>query len=207
MGGLEGMLLFVTSRIAEFAGIIITIFLLFKGYKARYVYLVGIIVLLSIVISLFSLYFKEYFLQLAIGDIVLTLLLLLGISFYVVRNPEKTRDFTPPDDARCLYCNAYITREESLCLLRINNRTFYFDSFDHLVKLMRESDYFLERGDLPRGKVHEIFVKTADTGNWKAFEKVVPSMNGDELVALEKGSSKEDLKELLESFKNRVSGN
>ncbi len=201
------MLLFVTSRIAEFAGIIITIFLLFRGYKAKYAYIVGVIVLLSIVTSLFSLYFKEYFLQLAIGDILVTLVLLIGVTIYVVRNPEKTRDFTPPDDARCLYCNAYITREEGLCLMKINNRTYYFDSFDHLVKLMKESDYFLEKGDLPRGKIHEIFVKTNDTGNWKRFENVIPERNGDELVALERGKRRSDLKELLEDFKNRVSTN
>lgn len=207
MGGLEGMLLFVTSRIAEFAGIIITIFLLFKGYKAKYAYIVGVIVLLSIIISLSSLYFKEYFLQLAIGDIVLTLLLLIGVTVYVVKNPEKTRDFTPPDDARCLYCNAYITNEEGLCMMRIDNRTFYFDSFDHLIKLMKESDFFLEKGELTRGKVHEVFVKTKDTGRWKRFEDVVPEKNGDEFVALEKGNSKNNLEELFEDFKNRVSRN
>ncbi len=91
--------------------------------------------------------------------------------------------------------------------MKINNRTYYFDSFDHLVKLMKESDYFLEKGDLPRGKIHEIFVKTNDTGNWKRFENVIPERNGDELVALERGKRRSDLKELLEDFKNRVSTN
>ena len=198
------MLLFVTSRIAEFAGIIITIFLLFKGYKAKYAYIVGIIVLLSIVTSLFSLYLKEYFLQIAIGDILTTLLLLIGITIYVVKNPEKTMDFTPPDDARCLYCNAFIAREDNLCVLRIGNRTFFFDSFDHLVKLMRESGYFLESGRLPKGEVSEVFVRTSDTGQWKRFEDVSVSTNGDELVALEKGGGKGKLKELLKDFKNSL---
>ncbi|MDQ7082856.1 MAG: hypothetical protein Q9N34_07860 [Aquificota bacterium] len=54
MDGLEGMVLVVTSRVVEFIGIIMTFYLFFKGYRAKYVFIVGGIVLISITSSLVS---------------------------------------------------------------------------------------------------------------------------------------------------------
>jgi hypothetical protein len=163
---------------------------MFKGYKAKYVYLVGGIVLLSITVSLFSLLVREYFLLFALGDILITLALLGGILIYVVRNPEKTKDLTPPEDARCLYCNAYITREEGLCYLKVDSKGIYFDSLDHLKKFMKEVDFFLERKEIPRGRVVEAYAQTSDEGRWKKIENI----------------EDEELKELFNFFKDRLSG-
>ncbi len=204
MSGMEGMLLFITSRIAEFVGIILTIFLLFRGYRAKYVYLIGGIIIMSIILSLLSLVFKEYFLPIAIGDIVITLLLLGAILLYVVKNPEKTRDFTPPEDARCFYCNALIQKEDNLCLIRIGGATLYFDSFEHFLKFLREYDYFMREKGLPRGRVEDMFVKTYDTGEWRKVERVSVGKRGEELVALSDGGSSGELEKLIENFRKAV---
>ncbi len=203
MSGMEGMLLFVTSRIAEFVGIVLTIFLFFKGYKAKYVYLVGVVIVISIILSLLSLVFKKYFLPIALGDILLTFLLLAGILLYVVRNPEKTRDFTPPEDARCFYCNALIQREEGLCLMKIGNSTIYFDSLEHFIKFLQEPEYFLKERNLPRGKVREVFIRNQETGEWKSVDKPVLDREGNPL----RNSENEEyvrVAELLSSFKKVV---
>lgn len=204
MGGIEGMFLFVTSRIAEFAGIIMTIFLMFKGYKAKYVYLIGAIVLISITLSLFSLLYREYFLILATGDILLTLTLLLAILVYVIKNPEKTKDFTPPEDARCPYCNAYITSEKEISIMTIANRTLYFDSADHLVRFLREADFFIEKGDLPEGEVGEVFFKIPEKGEWRSAQRVRIEVNGDRYIATASDEPDPLLKKLLDGLKNRL---
>jgi hypothetical protein len=204
------MVLVVTSRIVEFLGIIMTFYLFFKGYKAKYVFVVGGIVLLSITSSLVSLFVRDYFYHIALGDLAVTCLLLFGVLLYVVRNPEKTRDFTPPEDARCPFCNALIVREEGLCTMRVGNHVLFFDSCDHLVRFLKEAEFLLAKGKVPKGKVSDVFLKTADTGVWRTPDKVKVVEREGTYTAYEnppgEGESL-DLKGLLADFKNKVGGN
>jgi len=207
MSDLEGIVLIATSRILEFIGIITTIFLMFRGYKIRYVFMVGGIVLFSIVISLTGLLYREYVHYIALADILITSSVLGGIVFHVVRNPEETRDFTPPDNIRCPVCRVFIIKEDELCTMRIGHHTYYFDSFDHLVKMMKEIDFFLERNSIPRGDVHDVFVKTKDTGRWKKIEDVHALEENGVLSAFEnppEGKAGINLKELLKTFKDKL---
>ncbi len=207
MADLEGIVLIATSRILEFIGIITTIFLMFKGYRTRYVFMVGGIVLFSILFSLTGLVYREYVHYIALADILITSLVLGGIVLYVMRHPERTRDFTPPDSVRCPVCRVFIVGEDELCTMRIGHHVYYFDSFDHLVKMMREVDFFLERNSLPRGEVSDVFVRTKDTGRWRRIEEVHAVEEKGVLHALEKppvGGGELDLKELLETFKDRL---
>ncbi len=205
MSDLEGIVLIATSRILEFFGIITTIFLMFKGYRTRYVFMVGGIVLFSVVVSLTGLLYREYIHYIALADIVITSLVLGGIVLYVMRHPERTKDFTPPDSVRCPVCRVFIINEDELCTMRIGHHTYYFDSFDHLVKLMKEIDFFLERNSLPRGEVRDIFVKTRDTGRWRKLEDVHVVEENGTLHALEKPAGGEiNLEELLKAFKDKL---
>ena len=210
MGGLEGMLLVVTSRVVEFIGIIATFYLFFKGYKARYVYIVGGIVLLSITLSLSGVFLRDYFFQIAIGDLIITCLLIFGVLLYVVSNPEKTKDFTPPEDARCPLCNALIVKEDNLCTMKIGNYTLYFDSCDHLIKFLKEVEFFLSNGRVPRGRVSEVFLKAKDTGSWRKPSRIQVVEENGTYVAYENPPEDVkvlDLKDLLADFKNKVSRN
>jgi len=205
----ETTVLLVLSRLVEFLGIITTIFLMFKGYKLRYVYIVGGVVVLSLVLSLLGLMVKDYLEYIALGDLILTASVLGGVVFYVSRNPEKTKDFTPPERCRCPFCNVQIIKEEELCTMKIGGYTYYFDSCDHLVKLMKEIDFFLTKNDLPRGEVKEIYVKTKDTNRWKRIENAYVVEEEGVYRAYERpGEGKKvlDLKELLENFQNKLRG-
>ncbi len=210
MGGLEGMLLVVTSRIVEFLGIVLTFYLFFKGYKAKYVFMVGGVVLLSISSSLVGIFIRDYFYHIAIGDLLITCLILLGILIYVVRNPEKTKDFTPPEDARCPFCNALIVKEEDLCTMKIGNHTLFFDSCDHMVRFIKEADFLLNSGKVPKGEVSEVFLRTTDTGVWRSASKVHVVEREGTFRAYEKppeGAEPLDLEGLLADFKDKVRGN
>ncbi len=207
MGGLEGMVLVVTSRVVEFIGIIMTFYLFFKGYKAKYVFIVGGIVLVSITSSLVSVFFRDYFYQIAIGDLVITCLLLLGVLIYVIRNPEKTKDFTPPEEARCPFCNALIVSEEGLCTMKVGNHTLYFDSCDHLIRFLKEVDFLMEAGKVPKGEVSDVFLKTADTGSWRSASRVQVVEREGSYVAYERppeGGKVLDLEGLLADFQNKL---
>lgn len=207
MGGLEGMLLVVTSRAVEFIGIVMTFYLFFKGYKAKYVYLVGAVVLLSITSSLTSVFFREYFFEIAIGDLLITCLLLFGILAYVVKNPERTRDFTPPEEARCPFCNALIVKEEELCTMKVGSRTLYFDSCDHFVRFLKEVDFLEKRGSVPKGKVSEVFLRARDTGNWKSISNITVVEEEGVYTAYERppeGAKVLNLEGILADFKDKV---
>ncbi len=209
MGGFEGMVLIIVSRVLEFIGIIITFFLMFRGYKVKYVAIVGGIVLFSITVSLIGLLFREYLYIIALLDMIFTAIVLFGVVLYVIKHPEKTKDFIPPENARCPFCKVYITREDELCTMKVGSYTYFFDSCDHLIKFMKEADFFIERKELPFGDVRDVFVKTKDTKEWKKIEDVeVVENNGtyEAYVKAPEGKSRINLKEILESFKNKVSG-
>ncbi len=205
----ETTILIILSRVVEFLGIITTIFLMFKGYKLKYVYIVGGVVVLSLITSLSGLLVREYFEYIALADLILTATVLGGVVLYVSKNPEKAKDFTPPENCRCPVCDVYIIKEDELCTMKIGNYTYFFDSCDHLVKLMKEIDFFLERKDLPRGEVKDIYVKTKDTGRWKKLENASIVEEEGIYRAYEKppeGSKVVSLKETLEHFKNIIGG-
>lgn len=205
----ETVVLIILSRVVEFMGIIATFFLMFRGYKLRYVYIVGGTVVLSLTLSLSGLLARDYFEYIVLGDLLFTASVIGGVVLYVSRNPEKTKDFTPPENSRCPLCKVQIIKDDELCTMKIGSYTYYFDSCDHLIKLMKEVDFFLSRNDLPRGEVREIFVKTKDTGNWKSIEKAYIVEEEGVYRAYEnpqEGKSVVDLKELLENFKNKVGG-
>ncbi|GEM_PF-2373016 len=210
MADLEVIVLIATSRILEFIGIVVTIFLMFRGYKARYILIVGGIVLFSILISLTGLFYREYIHFIALADVIITSIVLGGVILYVSKNPEKARDFTPPDSVRCPVCKVLIVKEEEICTMRIGHHTYYFDSFDHMVKMMKEIDFFIERNSIPKGKVRDVFVKTKDTGRWIRIEKVKVLEKEGVYYAYEKlpeGEEHKDLKELFNRFKNKLRGN
>ncbi len=203
----ETTILIVLSRVVEFLGIITTIFLMFRGYKLKYVYIVGGVVVLSLLISLSGLLARDYFEYIALGDLLLTASVLGGVILYVSMNPEKTKDFTPPERCRCPVCNVQIIKEDELCTMKIGGYTYYFDSCDHLVKLIKEIDFFLTKNNLPSGEVKEIYVKAKDTGNWKKIENVHIVEEEGVYRAYERpqeGKEVLDLKELLENFKNKI---
>ncbi len=202
----ETTILIVLSRVVEFLGIITTIFLMFKGYKLRYVFLVGGVVVLSLVVSVLGLFAKEYLEYIALTDLLLTASVLGGVAFYVSRHPERTKDFTPPENCRCPVCNVLIVNEDELCTMKIGNYTYYFDTCDHMIKLLKEADFFLEKKDLPGGEVKDIYVKAKDTGRWRKIENVKVVEEGGTYRAYEKADGKEvlDLEKLLESFKDKL---
>ncbi|RLJ70612.1 hypothetical protein BCF55_0889 [Hydrogenivirga caldilitoris] len=204
----ETTILIVLSRVVEFLGIITTIFLMFRGYKLKYVYLVGGVVVLSLISSTAGLLAREYFEYIALADLLLTAGVLGGVVLYVSKNPEKARDFTPPEKCRCPVCKAIIIKEDELCTMKIGSYTYYFDSCDHLIKLMKEIDFFLERESLPFGEVKELYVKAKDTKRWKKLEDVNVVEEGGVFYAYEKvpkGKEAIALKELFNNFKEKLS--
>lgn len=203
----ETTILIVLSRVIEFLGITAVMFLMFKGYKLKYVYIVGGVVLLSISVSLLGLFAREYFEYMALGDLLLTSAILGGLVYYVSRYPEKTKDFTPPDTCRCPVCGVQIIREDELCTMKIGNFTYYFDTCDHFVKLLQEVDFFLGRNALPRGKVKEVYVRAKDTGNWRRADRVYVVEEDGVYVAYEKlpkGKEPLDLEKLLSTFEDKL---
>ncbi len=203
----ESTVLIVLSRVVEFMGIVTTIFLMFKGYKLKYVYLVGGVVVLSLVSSLLGLLARDYFEYIALADLLLTASVLGGVVLYVSRNPEKTKDFTPPDSCRCPVCKVQIIKEEELCTMRIGGYTYYFDTCDHLIKLIQKVDFFLSRNELPRGEVRDIYVKARDTGRWRSIEKVHIVEEDGVYRAYEKpkdGGRVLNLKEIFDEFKEKL---
>jgi hypothetical protein len=201
----ETTILIVLSRVVEFLGIITTIFLMFKGYKLKYVYMVGGVVVLSLIFSLTGLLVREYFEYIALADLLMTAGVLGGVILYVAKNPEKAKDFTPPEKCRCPVCNVFIVKEDELCTMKIGNYTYYFDSCDHMVKLMKEVDFFLERNNLPQGDVGEIYVKTKDTGRWKKLENAYIVEEEGVFYAYENPKENAlELKDILERFKDRI---
>ncbi|WP_457600678.1 hypothetical protein [Hydrogenivirga sp.] len=203
----ETTILIVLSRVVEFLGIVTTIFLMFRGYKLKYVYMVGGIVVLSLISSVAGLLAREYFEYIAIADLLLTAVVLGGVILYVSLNPEKAKDFTPPEKCRCPVCNVLILNEDELCTMKIGNYTYYFDSCDHMVKLMKEIDFFLERNNLPSGNVRDIYVRTKDTKRWKRLENVSVVEEEGVYRAYERppeGKETLNLKEVLDKFKDRI---
>ena len=160
------------TRILELIGIVITIFLIFKGYKLRYAIYVGIVVIVSLIISFLGLINRQYFIQITLADIAFTTLALAGIVYYVIKNPEKTRDFTPSGEVRCPVCNVLILKEDELCTVKIGDYTYFLDSCDHLVKLFENAEFLLKRKSIYKGEIKEAFVKTVDTKRWKKLDDV-----------------------------------
>ncbi len=205
----ETTILIVLSRVVEFFGIITTIFLMFKGYKLRYVYMVGGVVALSLVVSVTGLLARDYFEYIALADLLVTAGVLGGVILYVSRNPEKAKDFTPPEKCRCPVCNVLIVKEDELCTMKIGNYTYFFDSCDHMVKLMKEIDFFKENKSIPRGEVKELYVKAKDTGRWRKLENVRVVEEEGVYRAYEhppEGRETLNLKELLDEFKDSLRG-
>ena len=196
---------FIATRFLELIGIILSIVLIFRGYKLRYVIVTAGILILSILITVLALAFREYFFEIALANLGITALLLMGLFFYVFKNPEKTRDFSPNYRVRCPFCGVIISRDDELCTLKIGDYSYYFESCDHLVKLLKEPEYFLERGVIYGGEVKEAFVKTCDTGKWKNLEKVKVVRKGNEYKAYEhppEGAKLVNLKEILDKAKD-----
>ncbi|WP_461830246.1 hypothetical protein [Aquifex sp.] len=201
----ELAIVFIATRFLELVGIILSIILIFKGYKLRYVLATAGIVILSILITVLALAFREYFLQIAIADFVITAILLTALFVYVFKNPEKTRDFSPNYKVRCPFCGVLILKEDELCTLKIGDYNYYFESCDHLVKLLKDIDYFLEKGSIYSGELKEAFVKTCDTGRWKKLENAKIVQEGREYKAYEnppEGSKIVNLKEILDKAKD-----
>ncbi len=194
------MLLILTSRLVEFAGILLIIVFVFNKIKTRYIFINAAIVVGSILISLLGFFFKDYFYYIAVGDFVITLLLLLGLTLYVFLNPEKTKEFVPPEDARCPVCNVLITNEDQICTLRVGNYTYFFDSCDHLIKLFKDLEFFIDKGSVLKGRFKDIYVKTKDTDRWKKLENAKIVLEGDTYYAYEKppeGKEPLNIKELM----------
>jgi len=205
----ETTILIVLSRVVEFLGIITTIFLMFKGYKLRYVYMVGGVVALSLIVSVMGLLVREYFEYIALADLLMTAGVLGGVIFYVSRNPEKAKDFTPPEKCRCPVCNVLIVKEDELCTMKIGNYIYYFDSCDHMIKLIKEIDFFAENRSIPRGEVRDLYVRAKDTGRWKKLENVKVVEEEGVYRAYEsppEGKEALELKEFLDKFKDRLRG-
>ena len=205
----ETTILIVLSRVLEFLGIITTFFLMFRGYKIKYVLMVGGVVVFSIAVSVSGLLIRDYFLYLVILDLIVTLAVLASVILYVLKNPEKARDFTPPEDARCPFCNVKITSEEEICTMRVGSFTLFFDNCHHLVKAMEEVDFLLENKKIPTGEVKEVFIKAKDTGRWLGVEKVKVVEEEGVYRAYEhtpEGKKPIDLEEILKKFKDKVGG-
>ncbi len=201
MGHWDVMLLITTSRVLEFAGILLLIVFVFNKVKTKYIFINAGIVLSSIMISLSGFLFKEYFYYIAVGDFLLTLVLLLGLTVYVFTHPEKTKEFVPPEDSRCPVCNVLITNDEQICTLRVGNYTYFFDSCDHLIKLFKDLDFFIEKGSILKGKFKDIYVKTKDTDRWKKLENAKIVLEGDTYYAYENPPADKELlntKELMD---------
>ncbi len=203
----ETTILIILSRVVEFLGIITTIFLMFKGYKLKYVFIVGGVVVLSLIVSVSGLLVREYFEYIALTDLLITASVLGAVVLYVSKNPEKAKDFTPPEKCRCPVCDVFIIKEDELCTMKVDNYTYFFDSCDHLIKLMQEVDFFLEKKEFPRGDVSDIYVKARDTGRWKKIEnvKIVEEEGVYRAYENPPREAKEiPLKELLERFKDKL---
>ncbi len=209
MGNWDVMLLIVTSRMVEFAGILLIIVFVFNKIKTKYIFINAGIVLSSILISLSGFLFKEYFYYIAIGDFIITLLLLIALTVYVFMNPEKTKEFIPPEDSRCPVCNVLITNDEQICTLRVGNYTYFFDSCDHLIKLFRDIDFFVEKGSILKGEFKDIYVKTKDTDRWKKLENAKIVREGNTYYAYENPPPDKEVlntKELMDKAKNLIRG-
>ncbi len=204
----ETTVLIVLSRILEFFGIIAIMFLMFKGYKLKYVYIVGGVVVLSISLSVAGLLVREYFTLFSLADLFITLSIIGGVILYVIRHPEKTKDFTPPEECRCGFCNAYIVKEDELCTLKVGPYTYFFESCDHMVKFLQEAEFMKERHTFPKGgKVKDAFVKTSDTGNWKKLSDVYIVKEGDTYKAYEKKPQSDqtlNTHDLIKSFEDKI---
>ncbi len=193
------------TRFLELIGIVLTIFLILKGYKLRYAIYVGIVVIVSLIISFLGLINREYFIQITLADITFTTLALAGIVYYVLKNPEKTKDFTPPKEVRCPVCNVLILNEDELCTVKIGDYTYYLDSCDHLVKLFENAEFLLKKESIYKGELKEAFVKTVDTKRWKKLDEVKIVKENGKYKAYENppNSSKVlNIKELIDKAKN-----
>jgi len=201
----ELFIVIIFSRFLELAGIVISIFLILKGYRVRYVVAIAGIVALSLSVSLLGLLFKEYFYYIAGFNTLLTAILLIGLVLYVIKNPEKTKDFTPPKNARCPVCDVLILKEEGLCSVKIDDYTYFLDSCDHLVKFLKNVDFLMEKGAIYGGELKEVYVKTEDTKRWKKAESVKVIEENGVFRAYEnppEGAKTLDLKELLNRAKD-----
>ncbi|AAC07391.1 hypothetical protein [Aquifex aeolicus] len=175
----------ILTRFMEAIAIIISIYLAFNGYKLRYVLATAGVFLLSVLINLTGLIFRPYFIYFSLASIFLSALILTALILYVKKNPEKTKSFSLPENARCPVCNVLILKEDELCTAKIGNYTYYFDTCHHLVQLLKEPDYFVERGNIFKGELKEVFVKTKDTKKWKKFSEVKLVGEDGRLVAYE----------------------
>jgi len=175
----------ILTRFMEAIAIIVSIYLAFNGYKLRYVLATAGVFLMSVALNLTGLIFRPYFIYFAVTSIILSALILIGLITYVRKNPERARSFSLPENVRCPVCNVLILREDELCTAKIGNYTYYFDTCHHLVQLLKEPDYFVERGSIFKGELKEIFVRTKDTGKWKKFTEVKLVEEDGRLVAYE----------------------
>ncbi|GAB6066501.1 hypothetical protein JCM9492_15960 [Aquifex pyrophilus] len=201
----EVAVVIVMTRFLEAIAIVLAIYLALKKYKLRYVIAPAGIVFLSVLTNLIGLIYREYFPVIASVNFLITALLLSLLVFYVVKNPEKTRDFTPPKETRCPVCNVLILREDELCTAKIGDYTYFFDTCHHLVQLLREPEYFLEKGSVFKGDIKEIFVKTKDTKRWKKLDNVKLVEENGKVVPYEnppQNAKVLDPKELLRGAQN-----
>ena len=201
----EVAVVIIMTRFLEAVAIVLAIYLALKKYKLRYVIAPAGIVFLSVITNLLGLIYRDYFPVIASVNFLTTAILLFLLVYYVVKNPEKTRDFTPSKDTRCPVCNVLILREDELCTAKIGDYTYFFDNCHHLVQLLQEPQYFLERGSVFKGDIKEIFVKTKDTKRWKKFNDVKLVEENGRVVPYEnppKGAKVLDPEELLSNAQN-----
>jgi len=175
----------ILTRFMEAIAIVVSIYLAFNGYKLRYVLATAGVFLISITLNLTGLIFRPHFIYFSLASILLSATILIALILYVVKNPEKTRSFSLPENARCPVCNVLILKEDELCTAKIGNYTYYFDNCHHLVQLLKEPEFFIERGSIFKGEIKEIFVKTKDTKRWKKFNEVKLVEENGRLVAYE----------------------
>ncbi|MDQ7082855.1 MAG: hypothetical protein Q9N34_07855 [Aquificota bacterium] len=89
----------------------------------------------------------------------------------------------------------------------MGNHTLYFDSCDHLIRFLQEVDFLLKAGKVPKGKVSDVFLKTADTGSWRSASRVRVVERDGGYTAYEKppeGGKVLDLEGLLADFQHKL---
>ncbi|NPA32597.1 MAG: hypothetical protein GXO04_03120 [Aquificae bacterium] len=205
----ELALVIVLTRFLEALAIVLSIFLAMKGYKLRYVVLTVLLVALSVGVSVGALAFREHFALIVSANLLLTFTLLSLLILYVVKNPERTKSFSPPPGARCPVCNVLILRDDDICTAKIGDYTYFFDSCDHLVQLLKDPKFFLERKSVYPGKLKEVYVKTKDTKRWKDIKNVKLVERDGKLFAYEKAHSSAEsvsTEELLKRAQNVLGG-
>ncbi len=203
----EAVFLVALSRAMELLGIVIIIILAMNKIHPKYIYIIAGLIVSSVLFSIVSLFFKGIFYPLSIGFTFLVGLISAGIGIYAYTNKEKTVYLVPEEGERCPVCSKYIRQDlPTLTYLKIDNIELFFDNFDHLIKFLRDLDFYKKMKGLPirSGKVDEILVRAKDTGNFKYPQNLYVVLEGEEFVAYEKepkGGEYYTFKEILEGAK------